>query len=138
MSHSYSQNLIHRVYSSMEGRRNLIVPELQPQLWEFKSLIAKREFQVIAAGGIENHARVLLALPPTITLLKPSRISKPIPHAGWENLESISNGRKAVELSASQPFSGADRRTLHPQPGGTSPDENLRAGISIFLRILRR
>jgi putative transposase len=61
MSHSCSQNLIHRVYST-EGPRNLIVPELQSQLWEFKSVIAKREgFQVIAAGGIKNHAHVLLA-----------------------------------------------------------------------------
>jgi putative transposase len=70
MSHSYSQNLIHCVYST-EGRRNLISPDLQAQLWAFKSVIAKRDgVHVVAAGGIENHAHVLIALPPTITLSK--------------------------------------------------------------------
>jgi REP element-mobilizing transposase RayT len=68
MSHSYSQNLLHCIYST-EGRRNLIKPELQSQLWAFKSTIAKRNgVHIVAAGGIENHAHLLLALPPTIML----------------------------------------------------------------------
>src|SRR5215471_8385727 len=70
MSHSYSQDLVHCVYST-EGRRNLIRPDLQAQLWAFKNTIAKRDgVHVIAAGGIENHAHVLIALPPTIALAK--------------------------------------------------------------------
>ena len=70
MSHSYSQNLVHCVYST-EERRKLIPPELQRGLWECKSAIAKRDgVHVIEAGGTENHVHILLALPPTITLSK--------------------------------------------------------------------
>ncbi len=65
MGHSYSQNLIHCVYSTGE-RRNLIAPELQEQLWAFKGVIAKREgVPLLVAGGMENHAHLLIALPPT-------------------------------------------------------------------------
>ena len=70
MGHSYSQNLIHCVYST-EKRQDLIKPELQPALWVFKSAIAKKNgFHIIAAGGTANHAHVLLALPPVVTLAK--------------------------------------------------------------------
>src|SRR5260370_12968490 len=70
MGHSYSQNLIHCVYSTDE-RRNLIAPELQEQLWAFKGVIAKREgVPLLVAGGMENHAHLLIALPPTIALAK--------------------------------------------------------------------
>ena len=70
MGHSYSQNLIHCVYST-ERRRNLIAHELQPALWAFKSSIAKQKgIPLICAGGIANHAHILIALPPVITLAK--------------------------------------------------------------------
>ncbi len=70
MGHSYSQNLIHCVYCTAE-RRNLITPELQVQLWAFKGAIAKREgIHLVTAGGTANHAHLLIALPPTITLSK--------------------------------------------------------------------
>jgi REP element-mobilizing transposase RayT len=70
MGHSYSQNLVHCVYST-ENRRNLILPELQPKLWAFKSSIAKRKgIYVITAGGTANHAHVLIALPPILTLAR--------------------------------------------------------------------
>ena len=70
MSHSYSQNLVHCVYST-ENRRNLIPPELQPKLWAFMSSIAKRKgIHVITAGGTANHIHILIALPPTLTLAK--------------------------------------------------------------------
>ncbi len=70
MSYSYLQTLVHCVYST-EGRRNLILPGLQQELWEFKSAIAKRDgIPVLAAGGIENHAHILIALPPEIALSK--------------------------------------------------------------------
>ena len=70
MAHSYSQNLIHCVYST-EGRRNLIQPDLQPALWAFKGSIAKQQgVHLINAGGSANHAHILIALPPILTLAK--------------------------------------------------------------------
>ena len=70
MGHSYSQNLIHCVYST-EGRRNLIAPDLQPALWAFKGSIAKQKgIQLITAGGTSNHAHILIALSPTMALAK--------------------------------------------------------------------
>ncbi len=70
MGHSYSQNLVHCVYSTGE-RRNLIAPELQKQLWAFMGVIAKREgIPLLMAGGTENHAHLLIALPPTLALAK--------------------------------------------------------------------
>ncbi len=70
MGHSYSQNLVHCVYST-ENRRSLIHPRLQPPLWAFKSSIAKRKgIYLISVGGTANHAHILIALPPTLTLAK--------------------------------------------------------------------
>jgi REP element-mobilizing transposase RayT len=70
MSHSYSQNLIHCVYSTIE-RRNLILQELQDRLWSFNGEIAKREgVHLLIAGGTANHIHLLIALPPTIALSK--------------------------------------------------------------------
>lgn len=70
MGHSYSQNLIHCVYST-EGRRNLIKPNLQVTLWAFKGSIAKQKgIHLVSAGGTANHAHVLIALPPIVTLAK--------------------------------------------------------------------
>jgi REP element-mobilizing transposase RayT len=70
MSHSYSQNLIHCVYSTIE-RRNLILQELQDRLWSFNGVIAKREgVHLLIAGGTANHIHLLIALPPTIALSK--------------------------------------------------------------------
>jgi putative transposase len=70
MGHSYSQNLIHCVYSTGE-RRNLIAPELQEQLWAFKGAIAKREgIHLLTAGGTANHSHLLMVLPPIVTLSK--------------------------------------------------------------------
>jgi REP-associated tyrosine transposase len=70
MGHSYSQNLIHCVYST-EGRRNLIKPELQVSLWRYTCTIAKQQgIHLVTAGGTANHAHILIALPPTISLAK--------------------------------------------------------------------
>jgi REP element-mobilizing transposase RayT len=70
MGHSYSQNLIHSVYST-EGRRNLITPDLQAALWALKGSIAKEKgIHLVSAGGTANHAHILIALPPIITLAK--------------------------------------------------------------------
>jgi REP element-mobilizing transposase RayT len=58
------------VYST-ENRRNLIVAELRPKLWEFKGSITNQKgIHLISAGGTANHAHLLIALPPILTLAK--------------------------------------------------------------------
>jgi putative transposase len=70
MGHSYSQNLIHCVYST-EGRLNLIAPGLQPALWAFKGSIAKQKgIHLVSAGGTSNPPHILIALAPTMALAK--------------------------------------------------------------------
>lgn len=68
MSHSYSQNIVHCVYSTW-NRRNVIPTQLLQQLWAYHVGIGRNKgIPVIAAGGIENHLHLCIALPPTICL----------------------------------------------------------------------
>lgn len=68
MSHSYSQILVHAVFST-DGRRNLIPDTMEGRLWAYMGATAKKDdVRTIAVGGISNHAHVLFALPATLTL----------------------------------------------------------------------
>ena len=66
MSHSYSHNLLHCVFSTKQ-RQNLI--RKPKDLWRYVAALAyAKKIHVLAAGGTENHLHVLLLLPQTITL----------------------------------------------------------------------
>ena len=68
MPHSYSQNLLHCVYSTI-NRRNLIPTELLEDLWAYNFGIGRNKgIPVIAAGGIENHIHLCIGLPPIMRL----------------------------------------------------------------------
>ena len=70
MSHSYSSNRVHVVFST-KGRARIISEELQPKLWAYMAGIAKNHgFQAIMIGGVQDHVHVLLLLPPTMPLSK--------------------------------------------------------------------
>jgi putative transposase len=70
VSHSYSSNRVHLVFST-KGRAQIISDELQPRLWAYMAGIAKKQgFDAIILGGIEEHVHALLLLPPTIPLSK--------------------------------------------------------------------
>jgi len=70
MSHSYSQNTIHVVFSTKD-RAKLIAPAMQPKLWAYIAGICKHEgIFVHAIGGTEDHIHCLLQLPPTHNLAK--------------------------------------------------------------------
>ena len=76
MSHTYTCELIHCVFSTKE-RRNLIGEEMQPRLWSFLGGIARRNgFKAIAIGGIANHVHVLLSLPAAMPLAKAMQLLK--------------------------------------------------------------
>jgi REP element-mobilizing transposase RayT len=68
MSHSYSNNYVHVVYSTL-NREDLIPPEMEPRLYSFVAAIAQEEgIPLIAAGGMPNHCHVLVLLPPAISM----------------------------------------------------------------------
>ena len=70
MSHSYSSNRIHVIFST-KSRAKVISDELQPKLWAYMAGIAKEQgFDAIIIGGVQDHVHVLLLLPPTMPLAK--------------------------------------------------------------------
>jgi putative transposase len=71
MSHTYVMQLFHCVFST-KGRCGLIPVDRQPELWAFIGGIARKNgFKALAVGGTDNHAHVLLSLPPQSRLRKP-------------------------------------------------------------------
>jgi putative transposase len=76
MSHSYSSNRIHLIFST-KNREKRISLELQPKLWPYMAGIARNHgFEAIKVGGVEDHAHALLLLPPAIPLAKAVQIFK--------------------------------------------------------------
>ena len=76
MSHSYSSNRIHIVFSTKD-REKCIFEELQAKLWPYMAGIARNHgFEAIKVGGAEDHAHSLVILPPTIPLAKAVQIIK--------------------------------------------------------------
>jgi putative transposase len=68
MSHSYSNNYVHAVYSTKD-RTNQIPPEIENRLYPFVSSVAREhDIPLVSAGGMPNHSHLLFLLPPTITL----------------------------------------------------------------------
>lgn len=68
MSHAYSRNYVHVTFGT-KGRRQVIKPAIQQQLWTMIADIA-REYgvDVRAVSGGEDHVHMLVCLPPKIAL----------------------------------------------------------------------
>ncbi len=76
MPHTYSQNYLHVVFSTKE-RRKLITKDFQPKLWSYMAGIGRNnDFLVLANGGMEDHAHLLIQLPATLTLAKAVQLLK--------------------------------------------------------------
>ena len=70
MSHSYSQNVLHVVFSTKD-RRKAIPGEFQPRMWAYVAGICKKhEILVHAVGGMEDHIHLLIQVPPSLALAK--------------------------------------------------------------------
>jgi REP element-mobilizing transposase RayT len=68
VSHTYSQNYQHIVFSTKE-RRKLISKSMQPKLWSYMAGIARNHgFLVLANGGLEDHVHLLIQLPPVLSV----------------------------------------------------------------------
>jgi REP element-mobilizing transposase RayT len=66
MSHSYSQDYQHIVFSTKE-RQKLISKSMQPKLWSYMAGIGRNHgFLVHANGGMEDHVHLLVQVPARI------------------------------------------------------------------------
>ena len=70
MSHTYSSNRVHVVFSTKE-RQKCLPEDLQPKLWAYIAGIARNHrFEAIKIGGAEDHCHALILLPPPLPLSK--------------------------------------------------------------------
>ena len=68
MSHSYTNNHVHVIYSTY-NRQDLIPPAFEKRLYPFVAEIAREhKIPLLAAGGMPNHSHLLFLLPPTMSL----------------------------------------------------------------------
>jgi putative transposase len=76
MSHSYSNNYVHVVYSTKD-RIDLIPTEFEKRLYSFIASIAREhKIPLLAAGGMPNHTHLLFLLPANISLASAINIFK--------------------------------------------------------------
>ncbi len=76
MSHTYTSLLVHCVFST-KNRLPLISDEMQPRLWAYIGGIARaNKFKALAVGGINDHAHVLMSLPPVMPVAKAVQLIK--------------------------------------------------------------
>jgi len=67
-SHTYAQNLVHVVFSTKE-RRKLIPLDRRTKLWAFMTgVCSKEKILPHEIGGMDDHAHLLIQLPPTWSL----------------------------------------------------------------------
>ena len=70
MSHSYSSNRVHVIFSTKE-RKECISDDFQPKLWAYMAGIAHNQgFEAMIIGGVRDHVHALVVLPPTLPLAK--------------------------------------------------------------------
>ena len=70
MSHTYTSNLLHCVFSTKQ-RAAIIPADRQEHLWAYLLGIARNlEIKILAIGGTSDHLHLLFALPPTMNLAK--------------------------------------------------------------------
>ena len=63
MSHTYSQDYQHIVFSTKE-RLKLISKSMQPKLWSYMAGVGRNHgFLVLANGGMEDHVHLLTQVP---------------------------------------------------------------------------
>ena len=94
MGHTYTTVRVHVVFST-QMRRPLIAADYQARLWEYIGGLGKNHnIPIHVVGGIDNHAHLLLSVPPTQTLSKVVQTLKAY-SSKWLNDEIMKNGRFA-------------------------------------------
>ena len=70
MSHTYTANIVHCVFSTKQ-RVPMIPTDRQQHLWAYVLGVARNmKIKILAIGGVSDHLHLLLALPPTANLAK--------------------------------------------------------------------
>lgn len=70
MSHSYSQNYIHLVFST-KNRVQCISKDIQPRLWAYMATTFRNhDIFTEVVGGIDDHVHLLYRLPASLALSK--------------------------------------------------------------------
>ena len=73
---AYTSLLYHVVFAT-KGRREAIPESLQSRLWSYVGGIAKKNgFELVAAGGIEDHVHLVFRLPATMPVAKAVQLIK--------------------------------------------------------------
>jgi putative transposase len=76
MSHSYSNNYVHVVYSTKD-RKHLIPTEFENRLYSFIASVARgHKIPLLAAEGMPNHTHLPFLLPANISLASAINIFK--------------------------------------------------------------
>lgn len=76
MSHSYTQNVVHVIFSTKE-RRPVIPAEFQARLWAYAAGICREEGMFVhAVGGMADHAHLLVQIPASMALAKAVSVIK--------------------------------------------------------------
>ena len=107
MSHSYSSNRVHVVFST-KNREKRISSDIQPKLWPYMAGIARNHgFEAVRVGGVEDHAHALLVLPATMPVAKGIQILKACSSKWLNETGAVKNfcwqeGYGAFSVSASQ------------------------------------
>ena len=106
MSHSYSSNRIHLIFST-KNREKWLPEEVQNKLWPYMAGIARNHgFEAIEIGGVEDHAHALVVIPAGMPLAQAIQTLKAC-SSKWLN-ESVTKGFSwqegygAFSVSASQ------------------------------------
>jgi putative transposase len=102
--HSYSQSYHHIVFSTKE-RQKLISKPMQPKLWSYMAGIGRNHgFLVLANGGMEDHAHLLIQLPSQLALAQAISLVK-ANSSRWMNEHAMKfswqEGYGAFSVSAS-------------------------------------
>ena len=68
MIHTYVCCRVHIIFST-KGRARSIPTEIQPRLWSYMAGICRNlDAKVLALGGFDDHAHLLVGLPATLTI----------------------------------------------------------------------
>ena len=76
MPHSYSNCLIHYIFSTKD-RRKMIFPEIRERLWAYLGGIARENgIKALAVGGTDDHVHMLPALPSPLSVAEAIQLTK--------------------------------------------------------------
>ena len=135
MSHTYVQNLLHVVFSTKE-RRKLIPLDHRTKLWAYMAGVCSKEKIVpLEIGGMDDHAHLLIQLPPTWSLSDAD--------SGNQDQLIPMDGKKLCMAAwlcrlQRQRVEQGGCRSLHPHTGCPSQEDGLRIRIDCSIEQTRR